>query len=153
MKYIENNIKIENNYTIPRNRFNNEKYINNRIEKVPDHVRGSVATILKYLYHTDGPTNAPPDRYKQSLPFLEKREVLLLKWLRTRTNGKLRKTYGKNSLIAARNAFYRCEKCKYPDVRVLNLDHIHGKNSYEFSCLCANCHSIKSRKYDWVGES
>ncbi|MDA3937874.1 MAG: hypothetical protein PF693_01005, partial [Spirochaetia bacterium] len=133
-------------------RFNNNKYLNNRIEKLLEPARGSVKTILKYLYNTDGPTNAPPDRYKQSLPFLEDREVILLNWLKTRTNGKLRKSYGKNSLIAARNAFYRCEKCKYPDVRALNLDHIHGKNSIEFSCLCANCHSIKSRKHDWLGK-
>ena len=59
----------------------------------------------------------------------------------------MRKLYGKNSLIAARNAKYKCERCNFPDVRTLQLDHINGKiMDTEFACLCANCHQIKSRQ-------
>jgi len=71
----------------------------------------------------------------------------LLNWLKTRTNGKERKSFGKKSLIAARNSRYKCEICKYPDIRTLQLHHIKGRiKDTEFACLCANCHQIKSRQ-------
>lgn len=37
-------------------------------------------------------------------------------------------------------------------VRVLVLDHANGRGDVEhFLFLCAGCHQIKSRVYDWLG--
>jgi hypothetical protein len=35
----------------------------------------------------------------------------------------------------------------------MNLDHVNGRVAgTPFACLCANCHTIKSRANDWNGE-
>jgi hypothetical protein len=113
---------------------------------------GSIQTVLKYLYASDGPTNIPPDRFKKAFKYLDEAERILSKWLRTRTNGNLRSIYGKNALIFARKAKYRCSSCGYPDIRALHMDHVEGRDKKElFACLCANCHNIKSRTDDWTG--
>jgi hypothetical protein len=139
-------------FNIPLNRFDNEIYIKDRVDKAPEEAKGCLRTALKYLYITNGPTNLMLDRYKVAKDYLETTEDILVRWLKTRTNGKLRNSYGKNALIAARNSKYRCEECGFEDIRTLNLDHIHGKGSKSFKCLCANCHTIKSREKDWLGK-
>ena len=113
---------------------------------IRDRHKGSLRSILRYLYFVNGPLNVDPSRYKISKAYLSNSELIVVNWLRTRTNGKLRKDYGHKALIAAKNSKYRCSKCKYPDVRVLQIDHINGRTEdTEYDCLCANCHQIKSR--------
>ena len=97
--------------------------------------------------------NLPRERLKMAELFVEPHERLLLRWLYTRTNGNLRSTYGAKALIAARTSRYRCCRCGFADVRALHIDHIDGRTTdTECSCLCANCHNIKSREKDWSGE-
>ena len=136
--------------TIDSSRFNNTDLIEDRVASVAD--KGSLRTALRYLYLDDGPLNLPPKRRKAAERFLDAAEVMVIRWLATRTNGRLKKSYGAAALRAARLARYRCQECGFPEVRVLNLDHIDGRVvGTAFACLCANCHTIKSRKSDWTG--
>lgn len=138
---------------IDDSRFNNKQYIETRIAAVLASDRGSLRSALKYLYMEDGPDNLPRDRLLIAERHLEPAERLVTRWLYTRTNGKLRSSYGATALRAARTSRYRCEVCGFADVRVLNLDHVNGRVAgTPFACLCANCHTIKSRKSDWTGE-
>lgn len=67
------------------------------------------------------------------------------------TNGRLKRRYGRKSLIVARYAKYRCAHCRFSDVICLELDHIEKENSEtDFNFLCANCYNIKSREEDWL---
>ncbi len=137
--------------SIDKGRFNNTCYIQQRVALAEEESRGSLRTCLAYLYKDDGPINLPRERLLNARPHLEPAELILVQWLYTRTNGKLRKTYGAESLKAARAARYHCSVCDFADVRALNLDHVHGKvPGTPFSCLCANCHAIKSRQFDWM---
>ena len=144
-------MKIEAELTIDASRFGDSELIESRVAQLPADEQGSFRTALKYLYLDDGPINLPRDRLKISEPHLDPAEHIVIRWLYTRTNGSERKNYGRNALLAARAARYRCESCDFADVRVLNLDHVHGRDSDldEFACLCANCHTIKSRANDW----
>jgi hypothetical protein len=138
---------------IDGSRFNHIEHIVLRTAAVPVADRGSLQTALSYLYRDDGPLNLPRDRLLVAEPYLEVAERLVIRWLYTRTNGSLRSTYGAGALRAARASRYRCEVCNFADVRVLNLDHVNGRISgTPFACLCANCHTIKSRESDWTGK-
>jgi hypothetical protein len=140
-------------YTIPCDRFESGDYIAQRTSAVPLAARGSVKTALSYLYLISGPVNLPRERLKTAEPFMEPRERVLLRWLYTRTNGNLRSTYGAKALLAARKSHFRCCMCGYADVRALHIDHVDGRTAETAcSCLCANCHNIKSRASDWSGE-
>lgn len=138
-------------FLIPIDRFDNLKYIEDRASSVEPSVGGAVRTALRYLYVTDGPVNLPRDRMLKAQPFLEPSERILVRWLFTRTNGSERKRYGSAALVAARKQRYRCQHCGHADVRVLNLDHVEGRHNRKlFACLCANCHTLKSRDSDWM---
>ena len=141
-------------FLIPTDHFDNLEYIEKRVSGLQPSVVGSVRTALRYLYFiADGPINLPRDRMLKALPFLEPAEQLLVRWLYTRTNGSERKRYGSAALLAARKQRYRCEHCGHADVRVLNLDHVEGRHNRElFACLCANCHTLKSREKDWINQ-
>jgi hypothetical protein len=139
-------------YVVARNRFENLPYIEQRIGLAPSPARGSLKTVLRYLYMSAGPTHLPAARFKASLPYLERVEEMLARWLRTRTDGRLKKRYGVNALKRARSAHYRCETCGFADVRALHLDHVYGLGQKVFACLCANCHNVKSREHDWSGK-
>jgi len=144
---------IDEIFVVPEVRFNNKDYIEKRIINADYIDRGYLRTVLKYLYLTDGPINLPRERFKKAEKYLDQAEMILARWLITRTNGSLRAEYGKESLISARNAHYRCQICGFPDVRVLHIDHVNGRVfGSNFACLCANCHNIKSREKDWSGE-
>jgi len=146
-------ITINDDFTIPSDRFNDSIYISNRVAVVGSAVAGSLRSALSYIYMHDGPINLPRERLKAAEPFLEPRELVLARWLQTRTNGSLRSKYGDKALLAAREAKYKCTSCGFSDVRALHLDHIDGHTTgTEFACLCANCHNIKSREHDWSGE-
>lgn len=138
--------------TIHAQRFNDLAYIEARLLPLPEAHKGSLKTALCYLYMDDGPINIPRDRQKMAERYLEPAELIVIRWLATRTNGSERKHYGARALLAARLSRYRCETCGFSDVRALNLDHIEGRiDGASFACLCANCHSIKSRTHDWTG--
>jgi hypothetical protein len=138
------------NFTIPIARFDNAAYIKKRIALIPKFAQGAVKTALTYLYLKSGPKNLPRDRLKLAKDWVEPREYFLLRWLYTRTNGRLRSTYGEKALITARKSRFRCSECGYADVRALHIDHVDGRTAdTPLSCLCANCHNIKSRKSDW----
>lgn len=135
-------------------RFNNSEHIGSRVAAVRLEDQGALRTALRYLYMDDGPINLPRTRLLAAEPHLDATEKIVVRWLYTRTNGSLRREYGAEALRAARNSRYRCETCEFADVRVLNLDHVNGRTvGTPFACLCANCHTIKSREKDWTGES
>lgn len=134
--------------------FNNPANLEDRLAKVPEDARGALKSCLSYLYNDDGPVNLPRERLIVAIPYLSEAEKIVAKWLQTRTNGNLRKHYGAEALRTARSSRYRCARCGFADVRVLNLDHVEGRvEGTPFACLCANCHAIKSRELDWSGKS
>ncbi len=141
-------------FLISTDRFDNVDKIEKRLVDLEPSLAGSVRTALRYLYLiVDGPINLPRDRMLKALPFLDPAERVLVRWLYTRTNGSERKRYGSAALLAARKQRYRCEHCGHADVRVLNLDHVEGRHNRElFACLCANCHTLKSREKDWMSQ-
>jgi hypothetical protein len=147
-------MSMENQYEIHLNRFNDDSHLESRVSSVPPAHRGAVRTCLSYLYQDSGPLNLPRERLLAARQFLEPAELVVAGWLFTRTNGRLRSAYGSESLKAARTARYRCSLCGFSDVRVLNLDHVNGRvEGTLYACLCANCHTIKSRRQDWTGIS
>lgn len=132
--------------------FNNDFLIEARVLAIDADAQGALRTALRYLYKDNGPLNLPRQRLIIANEFLDDAERIVIRWLFTRTNGNLRKTYGSAALLAARMSRYRCEVCGFSDVRVLNIDHVDGHVvGSAFACLCANCHAIKSRKRDWTG--
>lgn len=138
---------------IPSDRFDSPEYIRRRLATAPERARGALRTALSYLYLSEGPLNLPRNRLKLAEAHLEERERILARWLQTRTNGRLRSTYGAKALQAARTEKYRCGECGFADVRALHLDHVDGRVAESsFACLCANCHNIKARTHDWSGE-
>jgi len=139
-------------FSIDPPRFNDEAFIEGRVEGVPKADRGALRTTLRYLYLDDGPLNLMRDRRLAAEPYLDAAERVLVRWLATRTNGSERRNYGSLALRAARSSRYRCQRCGCADVRVLNLDHVEGRvDGAAFACLCANCHTLKSRERDWSG--
>lgn len=143
-----------NPLSVPLDRFDNPEEVERRVSAAPPASQGSLRTTLRYLYEREGPVNLPVDRLNTAFDLLEPAEQVVACWLQTRTNGKLRKTYGANALRAARAAGYRCQECGFADVRVLNLDHVDGHvPGTPFACLCANCHTLKSRRVDWTGRA
>jgi hypothetical protein len=145
---------VNRQLSIDAARFNNDAYLRERVASAQPSHSGAVRTALRYLYLDRGPTNLPPDRKKVALQYLDEAEKILIKWLATRTNGRLRKSYGARALIAARQSRYICTNCGFADVRALHLDHVNGHvMDTSFACLCANCHNIKSRASDWSGKA
>lgn len=138
-------------FCVPEDRLNNAQLIDERVERVPSGSQAALRLVLSYLYLVDGPTNLRNPQYRSAEPYLEPYEIILSRYLKSRTNGTARRTYGKPALHHARSVGYQCECCGYRDVRVLNLDHAHGRAEPIFFLLCANCHSIKSRLFDWLG--
>lgn len=139
--------------TIRTWRFNNARDIDRRLLRVPEAAHSSVQTALRYLYLDDGPRNLKRRQLKEAEQYLDDAEGVVIRWLQTRTNGHLKKSYGYPALRCARQARYRCEKCGNSDVRVLEFDHIRGRVAGSgLDCLCANCHRIKSRELDWTGQ-
>jgi len=139
---------------ISASRFNDSVNLQARVEATPPAARGALRTTLKYVYFDDGPINLPRDRLRMAEQFLDPAELVLVRWMYTRTNGAGRAKFGANALRAARSNRYRCEHCGYSDVRALNIDHVSGRvKSTAFACLCANCHAIKSRSADWSGKT
>jgi len=140
------------NWSIPESRFDNLRYIERRVSQAETSHQGRLKSLLKYLYLTEGPRNLPRNAYKTAEIYLSPSEDVAVRWLKSRTNGSARKLYGYNALKAVRESRLRCANCGNSDVRVLQLDHKKKKlaNKSKFTCLCANCHQIKSRLENWM---
>jgi hypothetical protein len=139
-------------YVIDTKWFDNLAAIGKRASAAPELV-GKLRTTLGYLYLDGGPKNLPRATLRACVHLLTPAEKVVTLWLQSRTNGHLRRNYGHASALAAKRARYRCEGCGFADVRALNLDHVDGRGSKAFRCLCANCHAIKSRAHDWTGRA
>lgn len=139
-------------FCVPVEHLNNTELIELRVQKAPSKFQPALRLVLSYLYLTDGPTNLRNPQYREAEPYLEAYEIVLGRYLKSRTNGAGRRTYGKPALRHMRKVGYRCECCGFQDVRALNLDHAYGIEEQVFLVLCANCHNIKSRQFDWLGK-
>lgn len=139
-------------YTIELDWFNNQVVLQKRAAKATNGA-SELRKVLRYLYEDSGPKNLTRETLRACLELLTPAEKVLAFWLQTRTNGSLRSKYGHASALAAKLARYRCQDCGFSDVRTLNLDHVTGRGSKTFRCLCANCHAIKSRAQDWTGRA
>lgn len=139
-------------FCVPPSCLNNADLINERVQNVPTECRSALRLVLSYLYLEDGPTNLRNPQYRQAEPYLTVYEVVLSRYLKSRTNGSGRRAYGKTALCHIRKIGYACECCGFRDVRALNLDHAYGRAKSVFFVLCANCHNIKSRQFDWLGK-
>ncbi|WP_145057680.1 hypothetical protein [Adhaeretor mobilis] len=146
-----NLLNITTDLIINTSRFEDSASIETRVKDAPEESRDALRGALSLLYLSEGPTNISGERLKVAEQHLDPAERVVARWLYTRTNGRLKKHYGPNALHAARAAQYRCESCKFADVRTLNLALVGGRKSStgEFKCLCANCHAINSRVNDW----
>lgn len=145
------NLEIDDEMIIPENRFNNEEYIKGRCQNLDNKDKIALGAVLRYIYSFDAPKNVPIN-WKSVFDTLEEREKIIFKWLRTRITSRLRFIYGDNAIRTARESKYKCKRCSIGDVRVLNLDHVNGRDDLtSFQLLCANCHMIKSRQEDWTG--
>ncbi|MHB8128957.1 MAG: hypothetical protein ACYDEX_08160 [Mobilitalea sp.] len=141
---------INDKYIIPFERFNNQLHIEERVSSIPKEHQNLFHAVLDYLYNDNGTTNMADNKNHIIEMYLDNTEKIVAKWLKTRTNGSKKRRYGYKSLLSARSARYRCSVCGFPDIRVLELDHIDKDNpDTDFACLCANCHNIKSREMDW----
>ena len=138
-------------FCVPDGHLNNKELIERRVEQVPTKSQAALRLVLSYLYLVDGPTNLSNPKYRDAEPYLKPYEIILSRYLKIRTNGMARREYGKPALHHARSVGYQCECCGYRDVRVLNLDHAHGRGQAIFFLWCANCHALKSRMFDWLG--
>lgn len=139
-------------FRVPAEYLNNAELIEHRVQNVPTEAQSAVRLVLSYLYLMDGPTNLRNPQYREAEPYLRPYEVILSRYLKSRTNGVGRRTYGKPALLHMRKVGYMCECCGFQDVRALNLDHVYGRGEQVFLVLCANCHNIKSRQFDWLGK-
>jgi len=138
-------------FAIPADHLNNVELITQRVKKVPSTARSALHLVLSYLYLTDGPINLRNTRYREAEPYLNACEIVMSRYLKHRTNGSGKRAYGKPALRHMREVGYKCECCGFKDVRALNLDHAYGGGQLVFLVLCANCHNIKSRRFDWLG--
>ena len=141
-------------FLVPSRTLDNERRIRSRVRSAPLEARKALNAVLSYLFLTDGPHNLRNPVFRTAEPHLRMYEAILARSLKSRTNGNGRKHYGKSALIAIRKAKYRCEGCNEGDVRLLVLDHVNGRSdTASFFVLCANCHQLKSRLFDWTGSS
>jgi hypothetical protein len=140
-------------FVVPPNAFDDAPAIEQRVQAAPQSARGALKLVLSYLFQSDGPTNLKNPQYQIAAPHLKNYEVILARYLKSRTNGTGRKKYGKAGLMALRKAKYRCQVCEENDVRMLVLDHANGRDDTKaFFVFCANCHQLKSRLFDWTGK-
>ena len=140
-------------YTIAPSSLDNAEAITTRCEGLEKKVAASLKLVLSYLYLTAGPVNLRNPQFAPGAELLTPAELIMVRYLKTRTNGNGRRHYGQAALHAARKAKYRCEACDNGDVRVLVLDHAFGsKDTKNFFMFCADCHQIKSRLFDWTGK-
>jgi len=153
LRRLKNELDRVAEYTIDPALLDNAEAIEVRCKGLEKKVAASLKLVLSYLYLTDGPLNLRNPQFKPSAELLSPAELVMVRYLKTRTNGNGRRHYGQAALLAAREAKYRCKACDNGDVRVLVLDHAFGsKDVKNFFMFCADCHQIKSRLFDWTGK-
>lgn len=138
-------------FCVPGENLGNRELIDARVDAAPLEAKSALRTVLSYLYLEDGPVNLPNPTFHRAEGALSECEVIIARYLKSRTGGAGRKDYGREALFRMRQAGYKCECCGHADVRTLHLDHLHGRSQKLFLVLCANCHNIKSRLFDWTG--
>lgn len=160
---MQHAIDIPEEFLMRADCLNNRPVLAARVEAVPDQVtRTALAKVLRYLYLAEGEPvpgeltsvlNMDTKSRQAAEPYLNAGEIIMSRYLATRTNGSGRRDYGKPALHRMRQAGYRCEDCGSPDARTLVLDHTVGRkvDPTQLRVLCANCHQIKSRLHDWLG--
>lgn len=149
---MKHEVEVDASWVIPEDRFT-PAYVETRLANVPTDHHPSLRSALNYLYVVDGAKTLDRSRLIVAETYLSPAERALIRWLHTRSNGSERKNYGPDSVVAAKISRHRCKRCRYPDVRSLHIDHVHGRSEgaiREFECLCANCHAVKSREKDWM---
>ena len=126
----------------------NHDSIDERVAQAPETIRDVVRMALGYLYLDDGLDSLSREHKSQAEAYLTPVELFVFQWLYKRTDGKLRRHYGPRVLDAVKRSRYRCEKCNFPDVRVLHLEKAETQSTGRplFSCLCANCNTIAARE-------
>ncbi|MBX2907857.1 MAG: hypothetical protein KF744_17560 [Taibaiella sp.] len=154
---VTHTISIPGEWIISQDRFNNQSYVESRCASADKSLQGNLRSALKYLYLDEehGGISTFSKTAKNAVlenKLLEPAEVIIFKYLFTRTNGSEKYHYGKPALVAAKAARYRCQRCNSPDVRSVCLDHVWSNDLLTgFKMLCYNCHAIKSREDDWQG--
>lgn len=153
LRKIKDELGRVGEYTIDPASLDDMEAIATRCEGLEKKIAASLKLVLSYIYITDGPLNLKNPQFNPSAELLSPAELVMVRYLKTRTNGNGRRHYGQAALLAARKAKYRCEACDNGDVRVLVLDHANGRSDVEnFFMFCADCHQIKSRLFDWTGK-
>jgi hypothetical protein len=151
--------QIPSGYVIDASYFNNQAALDARAAALPAATdRTFFRKTLGFLYlaevknspmEADRPLKA--DRRALLSQHLSPAEWQIFKNL-TKFAHSSRKRYGHAAVQAARADRYRCRRCKMPDVRTLEMDHVNGRgDTQNFQLLCSNCHKIKSREVDWTG--
>ena len=160
---VKHEIAIPTKFIMRTEYLDNQPTIAARLATVADPTeRTALAKVLRYLYLSAESLDAGGlssvlnmDTRSRQLaePYLNDGEIIMSRYLATRTNGSGRKNYSKPALHRMRQARYRCEDCSSPDARTLVLDHTVGRkvDPTKLQVLCANCHQIKSRLHDWLG--
>ena len=128
--------------------FDNIEKIEQRVSLCEKEDAGKLKKVLSYLFLINGPVNLlRKTELKPVEKYLSKAEVKVAWWLSKLTTATgNRKLYGRNALMAFREAKGKCKICGFTDVRCLEIDHI---NSFRHAnspqqCICANCHKIET---------
>ena len=139
---------IDSSFHIDGSLVENQDSIETRIAEVPEPDQDPVRIVLGYLYLNDGQVSLMRETKSKAEPYLTPVELFVFQWLYKRTDGKLRRHYGPSVLDAVKRSRYRCERCDFADVRVLNLEKSETDSAgrQQFACLCANCNTIAARE-------
>jgi len=153
ISHLKAELQRADDFTVPADNVDNPSAIEKRCCEQPYQLAKPLRRFLSYLYLTNGPVTMSTKIYRDAEPGLTEYEKILGRYFKSRTNGTGRRSYGIGSLRAAQRSRFRCEVCTASDVRVLVIDHTNGReDTTSFQMLCANCHQIKSRLFDWTGE-
>ena len=82
---------------VPARTLNNGRKIRRRVDSVPVAARRALDSVLSYLFLKDGPSNLRNPVFQIAKPYLEHFEIVLARYLKSRTNGSGRKFYGNAS--------------------------------------------------------
>lgn len=122
--------------------------IDSRLGSIDEGSREAVQLVLRYLFVNGGPVSIERSVKAIAEEHLSPVENFVLQWLHKRTDGKLRRHYGRGVLDAVKRSRYQCERCGFRDVRALNLEKSEGSDGdgpAHFVCLCANCNTVAAR--------
>lgn len=149
---LRRELKASAKFAVPSRNIGSVEHIERRCRRSGIKHPDSLKKLLEYLYLPNGRCTMTKKIYKEAEPDLTPYEKILGKYFKARTNGSGRRAYGIHSLRAAQTARFRCQACGQSDVRTLQMDHVNGRDDKTtFQMLCANCHMVKSRLFDFTG--